>query len=277
MGYRFRRISYVFLCAFPVVALAFGSVRALRVTGVYQTIGAVLFVLISIAAWVVGARVTRSAAEVEQRLALAGVFLLVPFALVALLWVGLGPPWIATPAENLMRYVVLLASSLCVSAGFIVLKDALSEAGERIYSTLGFAAAIFGGSAYLVWVTAELGAHVAEVRDGQMPTAIVSLGDVFGIVLFVAGVLTYLATAAFAGSFGRVRWLGRGGSRAYVGANLIALLCLVMRGMSFPNPAALSTPWYTRPGFIAGIPAIPYIMPFLLGVVVLRRAGEKQP
>jgi hypothetical protein len=51
----------------------------------------------------------------------------------------------------------------------------------------------------------------------------------------------------------------------------------VMRGMSFPNPAALSTPWYTRPGFIAGIPAVPFIMPFLLGVVSLRRAGDKQP
>ena len=97
----------------------------------------------------------------------------------------------------------------------------------------------------------------------------------FVILLDVACLLTYLATAAFAASFGRIRWLGRGATRAYVAANLIALLCLVLRGMSFPDPAALSTPWYTRPGFVAGIPAIPFIMPFLLGVVLLRRAGDE--
>jgi hypothetical protein len=32
---------------------------------------------------------------------------------------------------------------------------------------------------------------------------------------------------------------------------------------------------YTRPGVIAGIPAVPWIMPCLLGVVLLRRAGDE--
>jgi hypothetical protein len=176
-----------------------------------------------------------------------------------------------------MRYLVLLVSSIAVSGGFVVLKDALSEAGERCYSTLGFAATMLAGAAYLIWMSFLLGAHVVKVRDGQVPPAIVSLNDVLDILLFVACILTYLATAAFAASFGRTRWFGRGATRAYVAANLIALLCLVMRGMSFPDPTALSTPWYTRPGFVAGIPAAPFIMPFLLGVVLLRRAGDKQP
>jgi hypothetical protein len=34
------------------------------------------------------------------------------------------------------------------------------------------------------------------------------------------------------------------------------------------------TPWYTIPGFIFAIPAIPWIMPCLFGVVLLRRAGN---
>jgi len=33
-------------------------------------------------------------------------------------------------------------------------------------------------------------------------------------------------------------------------------------------------PWYASPGFIVGIPAVPFIIPFLFGVVLLRRAGE---
>jgi hypothetical protein len=188
---------------------------------------------------------------------LAGGFLIVPFALISLLWVGLGPPWGSTPTENVMRYLALLVSAIAVSGGFVVLKEALSEAGERCYSTLGFAATMPAGAAYLIWMSFVLGAHLVKVRDGHVPPAIVSLNDALDVLLDVACVLTYLATAAFAVSFGRTGWLGRGATRAYVVANLIALLCLVTRGVSFPDPAALSTPWYTRPGFVAGIPAGP--------------------
>jgi hypothetical protein len=276
MDYTPRRISYVFLCMVPVLAIGVAAPRALRVSGVYQTVGAVLFVAIVIAARILGARVFRAGAESNRRRALAGELLLTPFALVALFWVGLGPPWDASPRENVMRYLVLLVSSVAVSAGLIVLKEALSEAGERQYSTLGFAAAMLAGAAYLIWMSLMLGAYIVKVRDGQVPPAINSLIDAFDVLLDVACLLTYLATAAFAVSMGRSAWLRRGATRAYVAASLIALLFLVMRGMSYPDPAALSTPWYTQPGFIAGIPAIPFIMPFLLGVVLLRRAGDSQ-
>ena len=276
MGHAFRRTSYVFLCLVPVLAIVAAAPRALRVPGVYQAIGVVLFAATAIAAWTLAARAIRAGTESEQRLALAGGFLIVPFALVSLLWVGLGPPWNATPPENVMRYVVLLVSSIAVSGGFIVLKDALSEAGERVYSTLGFAAAVLAGSAYLIWMSSILGSHAVEVRDHLVPPAIVSLNDVFEVLLDVACALTYLATAAFAASFGRTRWLGRGATRTYLIVNLVAFLCLVVRGMSFAAPATLSTPWYTQPGFVAGIPAIPFIMPFLLGVVLLRRAGDQK-
>jgi hypothetical protein len=277
MDHALRRVSYIFLCMFPVLAIAVAAVRALRVPGVYQSIGGLLFAAIVFAAWTLGARAIRAGAEDEQRLVLAGGFLLVPFALVSLLWVGLGPPWETTPSENVMRYLVLLVSSIAVTGGFIVLKDALSGASERLSSTLGFAAGLLAGAAYLIWMSFVLGAYVVRVRDGHMPATMDSLGDVFDVLLDVACVLTYLATAAFAASLGKLRWLGRGAARAYVLMNFIAVLCLVMRGMSFPDPKALSTPWYTRPGFVAGIPAVPFIMPFLLGVVLLRRARDKQP
>jgi hypothetical protein len=276
MAYAPRRISYVFLCMVPVLAIGVAAPRALRVSGVYQTIGALLFAAIVIAAWILGARVIRAGAEGKQRLAQAGGLLLTPFALIALLWVGLGPPWDASPRENVMRYVVLLISSIAVSGGLIVLKEALSEAGERQYSALGFAAAMLAGAAYLIWMSLLLGAYILKVRDAQVPPAISSLIDAFDVLLDAACLLTYLATAALAAAMGRSGWLGRGATRTYVAASLIALLFLVMRGMSYPDPAALSTPWYTQPGFIAGIPAVPFIMPFLLGVVLLRRAGDEQ-
>jgi hypothetical protein len=270
-----RRVSYVFLCIFPLLAGIFAGVRDLRIHGVYQALGGVLFLSILIAAWLLGGRAIESGAYVEHRFALAGGLLIAPWAVIALLWVGLGTPWDATAAENEMRYLVLLFGSVAVTFGFVVVEKLLNDAGERFYSTLGFAASVLAGAAYLIWTSFQTGAYAEKLRDGQMSPAVVALGNVFDILLFAACVLTYFATAAFAASFGQTKWLKRGAMRAYIITSFVALLFIGLRGLSFPDPAAGSTPWYMNLGFIAGIPAVPWIMPFLLGVVLLKRAGDE--
>ena len=271
-----RRVSYVFLCIVPFLSFVVVGVRAFRVPGVYQALGVAYFAAIAIAAWTLSAGAIRTDVQGRRLLGLAGTLLITPFALVALLWVGLGPPWQANAAENQMRYLVLIVMAAAIAGGFVVLRDALSEAGERFYATLGFAAIMLSGPLYLIWNAFEFGAVFGKEHAGEVPAAIVSLGDVFDLVLFVAGFLTYLATLAFAASLGRVQWLGRRATRAFMIVTGVALLFLVIRGLQFPDPRALSTPWYTNPGFIVGIPAVPFIMPFLFGVVLLRRAGEEQ-
>jgi hypothetical protein len=271
-----RRASYVFLCIVPFLSFVVVGVRALRVPGVYQAVGVAYFAAIGIAAWTLSAGAIRADVQGRRLLGLAGTLLITPFALVALLWVGLGGPWQATAAENQMRYLVLIVMATAIAGGFVVLREALSEAGERFYATLGFAAIMLSGPLYLIWNTFAFGVFFAKEHTGQVPPAIVSLGDTFDVLLFVAGFLTYLATVAFAASLGRVQWLGRRATRAFMIVNGVALLFLVIRGLHFPDPRALSTPWYTSPGFVVGIPAVPFIMPFLFGVVLLRRAGEEQ-
>src|SRR4051812_24252811 len=91
-----QRISYVLLCATPFVAFGAGVVTPLRIPGVYQAIGAVLFTAIAAAAWVLGARAIRAEVQSRRQLALAGILLVAPFAYIALFWVGIGPPWLAT-------------------------------------------------------------------------------------------------------------------------------------------------------------------------------------
>jgi hypothetical protein len=272
-----RTASCVFLCSAPFLAAGLSAVRALRVPGIYQALGVIHCAVVCLAAWSLGARVLRTGVEEKRRLALAGTMLVAPFALIALLWVGIGTPWDATPTENRMRYLVLLAGSMSVSSAFVVLKEALADIGECFYSTLGFAMAMFAGAAYLIWLTFHVGIYVVAVHDGQIPPEFALVARVLDILLFAACVMTYLATAAFAASMGRVHWLRRGAARTYVFVNLLALSFIVIRGLAFPNPGAGSTPWYLNIGFIAGIPAVPWIMPFLLGVVLLRRAGVESP
>ncbi len=270
-----RRVSYIFLCIVPFLSFVVAAVRAFRVPGVYQAVGLAYFAAIAIAVWTLSAGAIRADVQGRRLLGLAGTLLVTPFALVALLWVGLGPPFQANAAENEMRYLVLIVMATAIAGGFVVLREALSEAGERFYATLGFAAIMLSGPLYLIWDTFAFGVFFGKEHAGEVPAALVSLGDTLDVLLFVAGFLTYLATLAFAASLGRVQWLGRGAARAFIIVNFVALLFLMIRGLQFPDPKALSTPWYTSPGFIVGIPAVPFIMPFLFGVILLRRAGEE--
>jgi hypothetical protein len=268
-----RRSCFVFLSAFPFVVLAFASPRALRIPGLHQALGAVVFALGAIAAWILGARRIGSDQEGGPA-ALAGSLLLLPLLLIALLWVGIGPPFQATLEENHMRYEVLLASSIVVACGFVALKEALARAGETRHSTLAFAIGLFGGMAYILCIGISF-AQVLAMMSQQEATSMRGLALYYDVLEFVACLLTYAATAFFALSMGLAGWLGRGATRAYVAVSVLFVVLLLARGVEFPEISARSAPWYTRPGVIAGIPAIPWVMPSLLGVVALRSAGRE--
>lgn len=175
-----------------------------------------------------------------------------------------------------MRYLVLIAMAIAEVGGFVMIREALSQAGERFYSTLVLAAIMLAGPLYLVWDAFMFGAFASREQSGAVASVFASLDPALEVLLDIAVVLTYVATAALAMSLGRAQWLGRWATRAFVAVNFVALLCLANRGLRYLPPAELSAPWYTVPGFIVGIPAVPYIMPFLLGVVVLRRAGDER-
>jgi len=269
-----RRVSYAFLCIVPFLSFVLAAVRPLRVAGIYQTVGAAYFAAIVIAAWILSAGAIRANVQDRRMLGLAGALLLAPFALMALLWVGIGGPWQATVEENEMRYVVLLAMSSAIVGGFSVLREAVDQAGERSYASLGWAAIVMGGTLYLVYNIFAFGTYFGREHAGAVPAAIVSLSDTLALLISVAGILAYLATLAFAASMGRVQWLGRWPTRVFMIVSGVASLLLALTGVHFPDPKALSTPWYTTPGFVVGIPAVPFFMPALLGVVLLRRAGN---
>ena len=266
-----RRFCYWFLIVILIVAIVIGAIHPLRVSPFYQIIGVIQFAAMAFAAWALGARAITSASREPRLLALAGIFLITPFALLALLWVGLGPPWEATPPENQMRYLVLAAMTIAIVFGFMVLREGLGESDKN---SVGFAAIVLAGPLYLIFDAVGFGVATARLHGEGIPQTFHDLNAVIDLNLFFAGALTYLAAAAFAVSLGQARWIGRGAARAFTIISFVALLLLVIRGLHFPDPKVLSAPWYTNPGFIVGIPAVPFIIPFLFGVVLLRRAGE---
>jgi hypothetical protein len=85
-----RRVNYIFLWIVPFLSFVVVGVRAFRVPGVYQAVGVAYFAAIAIAAWTLSAGAIRADVQGRRLLRLAGTLLVTPFALVALLWVGLG-------------------------------------------------------------------------------------------------------------------------------------------------------------------------------------------
>src|SRR5919198_5476666 len=191
-----RRFCYWFLFAIFVVAIVIGAIRPLRVSPFYQVVGVIQFAAMAAAVWILGARAITSSAREPRLLALAGVFLITPFMLLALFWVGLGPPWEATPPENQMRYLVLAAMSIAIVAGFVMLREALSETDKN--TSVGFATILLAGPLYLIFDAFEFGVATAKLHGGEIPPAFHDLSGVIDMVLFLAGALTYIAAAAFA-------------------------------------------------------------------------------
>ncbi len=158
-----RRASYFFLWSSPFLAVALVALRVLRVPVLHVVIGIVVFAMFATAVWRLSDRAIRSHNPEFRLAAMAGMFLVLPSALMALLWVGLGPPWVATPPENEMRYIVLVLMASAVVAGFTTLKEALHLAGERFYSTLGFSAIVLASPFYLVGESLLIAAFAATV------------------------------------------------------------------------------------------------------------------
>ena len=63
-------------------------------------------------------------------------------------------------------------------------------------------------------------------------------------------------------------------TRGFVTAGFPAFLCLLIRGLEFPNPKVAVTHRYTNPGYVFWIPAVPRIKSCQFGVALLRRAGR---
>ena len=271
-----RRASYLILCTLQVLIVPLIGIRALRVPVVHEVLGILLFGGIAVFGWWLARSENDSRSDLTSVTRAAGAFLLLPMALIALLWVGLATPWDATVSENKMRYAVLLAGSVGVTIGFVLLKEALTASGERLFSTIALTTSLLSGGAYVVWTSFQLGDFALRLVTGSVSPAVASMNNVFDALLFAASALAFAATATFAHALGRVSWLGRNTARAYVALNLLALALLMLRGLSFPSPVGDPAPWYTRPGFIVGIPAVPWFMPYFLGVLLLRRAGANR-
>ncbi|MBI4535395.1 MAG: hypothetical protein HY708_03890 [Ignavibacteriae bacterium] len=274
-----RRMSYIVLCAAVALVTVLFGVRVSYPLGVYYALVIVQLTVICLPGWKLGAWAVRAESEERRRLATAGSLLVIPWGLFSFL-TGFSAPQLATNPENQLRYLILMINTLAVAGGLIVLWHTLSVARERFYSTLGFASIVLAGPLYFIFTAVQLVLYRTMDRTGvgEATNILRSLDELAVIFLYFGVVLTYLATALFAAAIGRLQWLGRTARRVFVGLSLFAIMCVLIKMaeiFSSPhNPMWGFETWYMIPGFVFSIPAVPWMMPCLVGIVLLHRAGE---
>lgn len=218
----------------------------------------------------------RSGDEGRRAIAVAGALLILPWALLTLM-PGYGPPFTASLAMNHVRFVILFVSSAFLGAGWLLVKEPLArgEAGDRLLAPLGQASGVLAVAIQLVWAAILIGWTMTEAGkpDAAVRHAAVSLSNASDVLLFFAGLMTYVATAFYALSFARRGWLGWRAAWIMTAIAAIAIGGLIVRGLEYPD---LAENWYTMPGMIVGIPAVPWLMPYVLGVCALVRGARHE-
>ncbi|RZL37737.1 MAG: hypothetical protein EOP35_07760 [Rubrivivax sp.] len=233
--------------------------------------------------WLAGARVVvrRDAGDHARQRAASAALLVAPFILFGLA-PGMGPPSDEPTQDNQLRFLLLAIDPMLVCAGLLLLKEALAGAGERFLAPMGLAAILLATPLYIAFALIQRVDYVALALNWTWASTVsgrlheLTPLDAFGMAaLFFASALTYVATVAYAASLARAGWLGRRAALVLQLICCLGLAFLVARGFAYPNPHVALSHWITVPGFVAGIPAVPWMPLCAIGVMLLRRTGRE--
>ena len=288
----FRRISSVFLWIAPFLAVLVGQTRNLAGVVALLT-GYVVFVAFTaMAVWRIGATKSGSGVVREDPAYVPGVLLLAgPLALLLGASVT-GEPTAARPGDYLLNTTAILAGSVILVAGFVALFAGLWRSGQRLLPLLGLAGLLVGAAVWLanlVFRYAVVASGAAGMQAAVEDRAWVAYQYLRGLqgepswmefllvwtdMLQLAFVLiAFMVAAAFAAALVRVGWLGRVGGGIFVGLNLALALALTL-GIALAGGGNVAAAWTA---YILTIPFMAFILPYFIGVTLVRRGGRVGP
>ena len=273
-----RNGAQVYLSAVPALTAALGFGIGHISYRIYLPIWLINVCLMLMAAWVLGADAIRKDDINKKYLAATALLLLVPWVLFSVFF-GMGPPpitalgWVSTAVEQQVRYALLLIGGVVATLGFGGLKEQLKDAGERFYSQIGLTAMLIAAPIFILNMTfwgsylVEAFKIFAALDPTKRPEWYLPIRAQFGLISAVEVSLIYAATAAFAASLKTVGWFKPAACRIYILVSSLGFLLTVL-------PSTLPEPFATA-GYLVSIPAIPFIMPYLIGINLLRLVGSR--
>ncbi len=265
-----RKLSFIFLCAVPLVTvvLAFAIGRAPR--EIYLPIWLVNVAAMLYAAWVLGVSSIRSPDAGKKRIAMIGLLFTAPWML-ASIFAGMGPPpfnmhgWAELASEQQLRFNILIVCAVIIAFGFSLLYEHLKHLGEQLYARLGFTAIIIAIPLMIIGMIlwGNLITESFVIIDATVPRAIPDwlkpMQATVDAVVIVWVALIYVACIFFSLSLQRTNLLKT------IPYTIVAAVALIVSLLPPTSPEPVATINY-----LVGIPAVTFVIPYLLGLNLLR-------
>ncbi len=272
-----RNAGRVYLWLVPVLVVIFGFGLGKISYTVYLPVWILNVVLMVMASWILGLHTILD--KNRSKFMTSGAFcLIVPIILVSMFF-GLGPPpetpagWVVTSAEQQIRYSMLTVAGIFIATGFTLLKEKQKAEGESYYSLLGTIAINIAIPLFILdmlfwgFSLTELFKTLVAANTEKIPEWFKPFRMLFGMISVVEVALTYLAIAFFSVSLHLTGRLSKSSRNIYVMLSLFAFLIMIL-SVFLPEP-------FVTAGYIISIPAIPFFMPYYMGISLLKTEGDK--
>jgi hypothetical protein len=269
-----QKLSLVYLWLVPPVAAAIGFGIAPVSYKIYLPVWVLNACLMILSAYHLGVRKLWTRDPSGKQQAITALLLFAPWLLFSV-FAGVGPPpstvqgWVNTAAEQQTRYTILMAGGMLLLLGAALLKTQLQATGENLYSILAFAALSMAMPLFMInmafwgYYLTDAFRLFAANPTAKRPDLYVAVKSLFYVISVAEVVLIYLGTLFFAVALKITGALSKPASRWYMGCSLIAILLELMPPY-WPEP-------FGTAGYLVAIPAIPFIMPYLIGINLLRK------
>ncbi len=271
-----QKLSRFYLTLVPflaaVIALALGHSNP----QLYLPIWLAHALLMAVAVWRLGKNCFTNPDPGQKQLGTIALLVAIPW-IGFTVFAGMGPPptsipeWVQTATEQQIRYALLIAGGISITAGLALLASQLREHGEKTYSLLGLLAISIALPLFILNM-AYWGSYLVESFTNFPPGSIVKRPDWYlamrALFTWISGVevaLFYLASAAFGRALQLVGWLKPGACRLYVTFSLVGALLSVLPSFSI-GPLEIVT-------YLVSIPAFPFIIPYLMALNLLDLAN----
>ncbi|SEN61972.1 hypothetical protein SAMN05192574_103691 [Mucilaginibacter gossypiicola] len=264
-------LGYLYLVPLIVVAIGFGVGHVSY--KIYLPVWIVNACIMVAAVWNLGAhRLTNDSPEIKQHV-VAALLLFAPWLLFSI-FAGMGPPpstlqgWVNTAAEQQIRYTILIAGGILFALGSALLKAKLQAEGESLYSAMASAAINLSLPLFIInmafWGYYLTDAFRAFIQLGvaKRPDLYEPIKSLFYVISIAEVLLIYLGTVLFAVSLKVTGLFNPVACRYYIIFGLAGMVLVVLPPY-WPEP-------FGTAGFLVAIPAIPFIMPYLIGVHLLK-------
>ena len=274
-----QNAAQVYLSLVPFVATLLAFTTGHVSYKIYLPIWIINICLMSIAAWLIGAHAIRSNNTEKKQLAIAACFLLAPTLLTSIFG-GMGTPpdtikeWVATAAEQKVRFSFLIASGILISFGLFLLRETLKGTKGNLYAQLGIAAIAIAIPLLVInmsfWHSYAIETYKIKLAstEGKTPEWFLPVINQVWVLTVVEVSLTYFTIVMFTAALRSANWFHKIPSCIYVIISLLAIVSILLYPL-YPGSAVFSGfPYYP---FM--IPAIPFFLIYFIGINLLKKAG----